>query len=184
MLAVRPEVPRVDRAGEHAHDRGLDAGERRDHLGDVAVGDHELRVRVHRVERVDAEHVRGRLQPPPVRRTVPLQQLHHASVVAVRRAVVAVEQPLAVRRRLRDDVELRAAEREVDELEALRRAVGRRRQHRLELGRHVAEALHHLLGGEEPRVGRLGRERRAVGSVVTPPTGAGSGPRDPGRGGS
>ena len=88
------------------------------------MGDHELGVRVHGVERVDGEHVGGGLQPPAVGRAVPLQQFQDALVVAVRGPVVAVDQPFTVRGGLGDGVEHRAAEREVQELEALRRSVG------------------------------------------------------------
>ena len=185
LLAVLPEVQRVGGAGVHAHDRGLDAGDRRDHLGDVAVGDHELRVRVHRVERVDAEHVRGRLQPPAVRRAVPLQQLQHALVVAVRRAVVAVASATSPYEGVCATTSSCAApEREVHELEALGRAVGRRRQHRLQL-RRACRRGPASSPGRRGTAGRWPRSRaRAAASAATPPTAAGCAPPGPGRGGS
>ena len=77
--------------------------------------------------------------------------------IAVRRFEVAlVEQPLPVLRCLRQHVERHAPERHAHEIEAFRRPVGRRRQHRPQLGRSILHLADGLLRGEEPGVGGFG----------------------------
>ena len=82
------EVAAVDVVAEPADDVGVDVGHGQQHVGRIAVGHDEAGVREDRVEVVQRQHVRRRLQPPRPRRLAPLQQLEHAPLVGVGRREV------------------------------------------------------------------------------------------------
>ena len=87
------------------------------------MGHDEPRVRERLVEVRQVQHVHRRLQPPRPRRLAPLQELQHAPLVAVRRREVGLEQPVGVRRDLREREEHLRLEVERQEVEALERTL-------------------------------------------------------------
>ena len=123
----------------------------------------EFGVRVGLDERVEREHVHGRLEVPQPRWAVPLQQPQHPPVIAVGLAHVAVHHPRQVRRHADDAVEVEGTEAHAHQVLALGR--GRRLGvvHRLHQREHVVDHLQAGLGLRDPRIGVLGgglRRRR------------------------
>src|SRR5215471_5730916 len=89
---------RIDDVAERPAQGDVQAGDRRDDLEWVAVGQDYVRIRVGREQRPEARQVRWGLQDPALARTPPLQVLEELPVTAIRRREVLLLEPFLVRR--------------------------------------------------------------------------------------
>ena len=148
------------------------------------MGLHEPGVGEDRLVRLEEHRVRGALEPPHLLGCLPLEQLEHPLLVAVRGLHVTVREPVGVRRDLRGHQERLGGELEGHEVVVLHRAGRRLRQHRAQPGRGVVAAhVHPHPGRHRPAPRRPRPTSRAAGTVSSPPRCAGCGTWGPRRAG-
>ena len=133
--------------------------------------------------RLEEQGVGGALQPPPLLRCLPLEQLEDPLLVAVGRLHVAVGEPVGVGRDVGGHQEELRLELQRHQVVVLHGPASRLRQHRPEALGHVVCPMV-TMAARPPTIRacrRLRATRRAEGTGTSPPTSAGSGTCGPRR---